>query len=212
MGGEETGIIARPPRRDGLIGWLLLEGAWLLFILGFVTLIGMLTASPAVLLFGLHGLVGLHVVRTEWGRLPAWLRGSGRTIVYGLLGGLALLAFNAVYGVCLEAFGFEPPDVQAFLRDMLPEPMLYLWAAGIVPVVEELYFRGRLVEAFEGRLGAPATAAVTSVAFAAIHLIPEFFPALLVFALGLYWLRRKTGGLLAPIVAHAVNNIAALLF
>jgi membrane protease YdiL (CAAX protease family) len=51
---------------------------------------------------------------------------------------------------------------------------------------------------------------VTSVAFAGIHLIPEFFPALLVFALGLLWLRRRTGGLVAPIVAHAVNNVAAL--
>jgi len=48
------------------------------------------------------------------------------------------------------------------------------------------------------------------VTFAAIHLIPEFFPALLVFALTLVWLRRRTGSLVAPIVAHAINNLVAL--
>jgi membrane protease YdiL (CAAX protease family) len=210
MDAEETGIIARPPRREGLVGWMLLEGAWLLLSVGLVGLLGMATESPAVLLFGLHGLVGLHVLRTERARLASWLRGSGRAVVFGLAGGLALLAFNAVYGLCLERLGVEPPDVPAFLRDVLPEPVLYLWGAGLAPVVEELYFRGRLLAAFDERLGPQAAAAVTSVAFAGIHLIPEFFPALLVFALGLLWLRRRTGGLVAPIVAHAVNNVAAL--
>ena len=212
MDAEETGIIARPPRREGLLAWLLLEGAWLLLILSLVGFLGMVTASPAVLLFALHGLVGLHVVRTERARLAAWLHGSGRAIAIGLAGGLVLLAFNAAYGLCLESFDVEPPDVQALLRDILPAPLLYLWGAGVAPVVEELYFRGRLLEAFEDRVGTGAAAAVSSVAFAGIHLIPEFFPALLVFALGLWWLRRRTGGLVAPIVAHAVNNVAALFF
>ena len=212
MDAEETGIIARPPRPEGLLAWMLLEGAWLLLIVALVGFLGMASASPAVLLFALHGLVGLHVVRTERARLAAWLRGSGRAIAMGLAGGLVLLAFNAVYGLCLESFGVEPPDVQALLRDVLPGPLLYLWGAGVAPVVEELYFRGRLLEAFEDRVGTRAAVSVTSVAFAGIHLIPEFFPALLVFALGLWWLRRRTGGLVAPIVAHIVNNVPALFF
>ena len=212
MDAEETGIIATPPRREGLLAWVLLEGAWLLLIVGLVGFLGMATASPALLLFALHGLVGLHVVRTERARLSSWLRGSGRAVAIGLLGGLGLLAFNVAYGLCLEWFGVEPPDVQAFLRDVLPAPTLYLWGAGVAPVVEEMYFRGRLLEAFEQRVGVPAAAAVSSVTFAAIHLIPEFFPALLVFGLGLWWLRRRTGSLVAPIVAHAINNVAALFF
>jgi membrane protease YdiL (CAAX protease family) len=99
-------------------------------------------------------------------------------IVLIIAGGLALLAFNAAYGWMLERLGFSPPDVPEMLRGMLPMPLVVLWAALLAPLVEELYFRGRFLEALEARTGPWMPAAVTSVVFAAIHMIPEFFPAL----------------------------------
>jgi hypothetical protein len=210
MDAEETGIIARPPRQEGLLAWLLLEGAWLLLAVALVAFLGVAGGKPGIAIFALHGLVGLHVWRTERGRIAAWLRGSRRALLAGVVGGLGLLAFNACYGWVLERAGFQPPDVQSFLRDVMPLPLVYLWGAVLAPFVEELYFRGRLYEALDRHLGASAAAWASSVTFAAIHLIPEFFPALLVFALTLVWLRRRTGSLVAPIVAHAINNLVAL--
>jgi len=60
-------------------------------------------------------------------------------------------------------------------------------------------------------LGPGWAAGITTIMFAAIHGIPAFLPAYLVFALLLLGLRRRTGRLVAPILAHMVNNAAALL-
>jgi membrane protease YdiL (CAAX protease family) len=74
-----------------------------------------------------------------------------------------------------------------------------------------MYFRGRLQDAFTAKLGPGWAGMVSSLAFAAIHGIPAFFPAYLVFAFVLLALRRRTGGLTAPILAHMINNAFALL-
>jgi membrane protease YdiL (CAAX protease family) len=203
-----------------LARFLLEEVAWLLAAFADTVLAaqivlalgGRLAAgAPGVALFGLHLLVGAHVLRCDRARLPAWLRPSVRHVAWGLAGGIALLAFNGAYGWLLDAVGIPAPDVAALLRTLLPQPALVLWAAGVAPLVEELYFRGRLLGALDARMGAPWAGVTVSVAFALIHGIPAFIPAYLVFAGILLALRRHTGGLVAPIVAHVVNNGFALI-
>ena len=104
-----------------------------------------------------------------------------------------------------------PPDVAAMLRGLIPELVLVTWAAVLAPIVEEMYFRGRLIDAFVPKLGPGWAGTITSLAFAAIHGIPAFFPAYVVFAFVLLALRRRTGGLAAPILAHMINNAFALM-
>ncbi|HJQ99425.1 MAG TPA: type II CAAX endopeptidase family protein, partial [Candidatus Polarisedimenticolaceae bacterium] len=210
MDAEETGIIAGPPRGEGLLAWSLLEGAWLAFIVAVVTFAFLATRQMWILLFGLHGLVGLHVLRADRGRLREWFRPSRHAVLLGIGGGLGLLAFNAAYGSVLEWLGVSAPDVATELKGMLPLPLVYLWAAFLAPVVEELYFRGRLLEAIEGRVGTGIAVAISASLFAAMHVYKEIIPALFVFGLGLWGLKRKTGGLVAPIIAHAINNSVAL--
>jgi len=169
------------------------------------------SASPAVALFGLHGLVGIHVIRTEGAKLAGWFRIDRRAILLGILGGAFLLGFNGLYGLALDAMGVTAPDIAALLRGLLPQPVLITWAALMAPVVEEMYFRGRLLDALDGKLGLVWSGVISSLAFAAIHGIPSFFPAYIVFAFVLTALRRRTGGLTAPIIAHIINNAFALL-
>jgi len=221
---EEAGIIegasSHDPQRPGLGKFLAEEGAWLLAAFA----VTILTATflqgrggrvaglaPAIAVFGLHGLVGIHVVRTELDKLVGWFHIGRHAVLWGLTGGAFLLAFNGLYGLALEAVGVVPPDVAAMLRGLLPEPALIAWAAVLAPIVEEMYFRGRLQDAFTAKLGAGWAATISSLAFAAIHGIPAFFPAYLVFAFALLFLRRRTGGLAAPILAHMINNAFALL-
>lgn len=213
---QEAGIIERP----GLAKFLAAEGAWLFAALAatvltttLLTLLGGRWAStaPALALFGLHGLIGLHVARTERGKLAAWFRVDRRAVLWGLGGGAALLAFNGLYGLALDALGIVPPDVADMLRGLLPEGLLIAWAAVLAPIVEEMYFRGRLIDAFSPKLGPRWASAISALGFAAIHGIPAFFPAYVVFALVLLALRRRTGGLTATILAHMINNGFALL-
>ena len=221
---DEAGIIESvspdDPQRPGLGTFLAEEGAWLLGAFAATILTasflagrgGRLAAlAPAAALFGLHGLVGIHVVRTELKKLAGWFRIDRRAVLWGAAGGASLLAFNGLYGLALERVGIAPPDVAAMLRGLLPESALLLWAAVLAPIVEEMYFRGRLEDTFTAKLGPGGAGLVCSLAFAAIHGIPAFLPAYLVFGYALLFLRRRSGGLVAPILAHMINNAFALL-
>ncbi|MCW5976817.1 MAG: CPBP family intramembrane metalloprotease [Bryobacteraceae bacterium] len=83
-------------------------------------------------------------------------------------------------------------------------------AVAISQIAEELLFRGCMFGAFlrEGsiRFGMPFTAAL----FAVSH-IPMFAMMPYYFGVGiaLAWLYRRTGTLLAPFAAHALNNALA---
>ena len=209
----------RDPGRGELLRFALGEGAWLLLAFAVTVLAAQLllllggrwaAAAPGVALFGLHGLVGAHVVRPDGAKFPDWLRVKPRDVAWGVAGGAVLLAFNSAYGWALDQAGVSAPDVASALRGLLPGPALFAWAAVMAPVVEELYFRGRLLDALDTRLGRFAAAVITSAGFAAIHGIPVFLPAYLVFAVVLLALRRHTGALVAPIVAHMINNAFAL--
>ena len=238
MSGNEAGIIGGPggadpgappeqpspplppePTRPALLVPALEEGAWLLGAIALTAFVSMAltalkgkfaAAAPPVALFGLHGLVGLHVLRAERGKLPTWLRRGWRIVLAGLAGGALLLAFNGAYSWSIERIGVTPTDVISELTSLAPMPVIVAWAGFFAPIVEELYFRGRLLDALDARIGERWSTAVTAVLFGADHGIPEYFPAFVVLGLGLVWLRRRTGGLVAPIVAHILNNLVAL--
>lgn len=235
MNEDEAGIIgggpgadpeprAEPPPRPErnareVVRFSLEEGAWILLFVA-ATILGasalhalggrFAAAAQGAALFLLHGFVGLHVVRTERPKLRGWLTPRLGLAVVGAAGGAALVGINVANAFVLERAHIAAPDVVSMLRDVVPLPVLVVWAVGIVPVVEEMYFRGHLLDALDTRVGRRWSGIVTSVLFAAVHGIKAYFPALLILGFALLWLRRKTGGLVASIVAHAINNAVAL--
>lgn len=81
---------------------------------------------------------------------------------------------------------------------------------GIVPIAEELFFRGFVYGTLR-RWGVGAAAALSAIFFAAVHnQIVHFLP---IFLLGiiLALLYQRTGSLLPPVMVHAVNNVVAVL-
>jgi CAAX protease family protein len=220
IGGAPNGAPAAPPPRAAAWGPALEEGAWILLAVAATLFLGAglhalggraAAAERGATLFALHGFVGLHVLRTERAKLPRWFAVDRKGAVLGFAGGAALLAFNAGYGKLLEMAKITPPDTVAQLRAILPGPLLAAWAGVLAPAVEEMYFRGRLLDALDARVGRGWSAAITSTLFAAAHGVPELVPAYAGLALALLWLRRRTGGLVAPIVAHMINNAVALM-
>lgn len=95
---------------------------------------------------------------------------------------------------------------------------LFLMAAVVAPIVEETMFRGFLYGHLRGtvspRIRAAsmiAAALVSSVVFAVIH--PQgvlFVPALAGLAIGFCIHRELRGSLVAPMVAHGINNTVTL--
>ena len=81
---------------------------------------------------------------------------------------------------------------------------LVLMTVVVAPVVEELLFRGVLLQRLALRWGAPRAIFVTSAIFALLH--PQHPLGLFVFSLLLSLLFLSSGSLITPILAHALTN------
>jgi uncharacterized protein len=89
--------------------------------------------------------------------------------------------------------------------------MLAILVAIIVPIGEEIFFRGLTYGAFRRRLGRHAAVLASAAFFAAAHL--SLVTLLPIFILGtiLTYLYEYTGSLVPGMIAHAINNLAALV-
>jgi membrane protease YdiL (CAAX protease family) len=149
------------------------------------------------------GRVTRRLLGLEGGRLVA---GFG----WGIVGAATLLALAAASGIVMQRLGIEQPQLEA-LRPFrgLPTPQLLLIVAAgaiVAPIVEELFFRGYVFNAYLSQKGQHTAYVGSALIFAVVHgevalLIPIFLMGLV-----LAFLYRRSGTLLAPMVAHMINN------
>ena len=168
-------------------------------------------------------------------RLVGLHRGAGflRESMHGVacyVGSVPLLAIGLVVFAVLTAiveaiFGSTPPPAHP-ATDMLGGAsalqmvLLFALASVAAPIVEEISFRGLLYGHLRGvvaprvRFGSMLVAALaSSFVFAVIH--PQgvlFVPALGGLATGFCISRELRGSLIAPMVAHAINNAVTMSF
>lgn len=147
--------------------------------------------------------------RNRWGR--ALLLGVLVVFMFFPLGQLLqLLSIKLLTWLDLDLTAQSAVEV---LRSVRRGPELVgfvLITVGLVPLAEELVFRGILYPAIKSA-GFPRLALWgTSALFAAIHFNLAIFPPLLLLALVLAWLYEKTDNLLATIAAHSLFNAANL--
>ncbi len=81
-----------------------------------------------------------------------------------------------------------------------------LAAVVLAPIAEEILFRGVLYSVVKQYAGPMFALSSTSLLFAAIHANLISFLPLTVLAMVLVWLYEETGGLVGPIVTHALSN------
>ncbi|MGA8893648.1 MAG: myxosortase family intramembrane protease [Anaeromyxobacteraceae bacterium] len=216
-----------------------LVASWLVVVVGIAAASALASLEPTGLLRGnLAGVAALLFVlvpdlrlraRGEgWGAygLPWWGAGDGRT---WRAWGMGIAAGIGVSAVVLPLFAaallgaFRLAGVPTAIAPRLPPGFLLAAVVQLVAVAlpEELFYRGWMQTAWgrsgRGRrvLGAEIGPGflTTQALFAAGHLVTlqpwrlaTFFPGLL-----FGWLRARTGGVVAPAVAHALSNLLVLL-
>ena len=90
--------------------------------------------------------------------------------------------------------------------------LLAVLVAFLIPVMEEIVYRGLLWSALEKRgMREEAILVVTSLIFAAVHLEPTRFPILFVLGLALGYGRIQTGRIGSSIATHICLNSTAML-
>jgi len=128
---------------------------------------------------------------------------------------LLAAAVTALMVSLLRRLGISPEEqaIVTMLRRGSPliAAVLIPGAVLLAPFGEELCFRYAICRMVESYAGFPAAAAVTALFFAGIHGNLQVFPALFLLSLWLSWLYRRTGSLLAPMMAHALFNAMSIL-
>jgi uncharacterized protein len=129
----------------------------------------------------------------------------------GLVGAACqLLAFPLLYVVLQAVLG--DLDVGRPARELAARAtgweflVLALLVSLVAPVVEELFYRGLVLRAFERRSGSRAAVLGSSVWFGASHLQAVQFPALFLLGVVLALLTVRSGRLGPAIVAHVTFN------
>lgn len=132
--------------------------------------------------------------------LPVALVGIGLTLV--------LITIAGFFATGDEPIQPTHPVMEQIGKGSVPAILgVYLLACVWAPLTEETFFRGALFHHLRGRFTAVFAALTTALLFAAIHpqgwvAIPALASLGFVFAM----LREWRGSLIAPVVAHAINN------
>ena len=145
------------------------------------------------------------------------LRGKRLHLILGAISGLLLAAIVLLLGVLVIRLVGKQPEPQT-VQDVASQAGS-LWQAGLfiltgsilVPVKEEVLFRGFLYPALRNKLGITLGIVVTSVIFALVHgdLIRAL--PLLIGGIALNVLYQRTGSLFPGIIAHGVWNLVMSL-
>jgi membrane protease YdiL (CAAX protease family) len=163
------------------------------FILGITLAIG--TALGARRAFALYR-------PASWRR--AGLIALGAFVAMWLAAGILDSIFNAS-----EEQGLDPPRITA--DDVPPFLVNVILIAVLVPIIEELLFRGvgyTLLEQF----GTWAAIVLTAIMFALVHGFVEGIPVFFAIGVGLAFVRSRTGSIYPCMIMHgAFNGIQAIL-
>jgi len=89
--------------------------------------------------------------------------------------------------------------------------MLAVLVGVVVPIGEEIFFRGLTYGALRRMLNRHVAVLISAAFFAAAHLEPVEFLPILILGMILAYLYDYTGSLVPGMIAHSVNNLAALM-
>jgi membrane protease YdiL (CAAX protease family)/tetratricopeptide (TPR) repeat protein len=205
------------------LGWfaLFFEGQIaFIFLVGFFVR-GSAAAGPivaaALAALPMIAIALLAFRRRPWGAPFRWpfRVGGWSTLAKSALYLVASVGFNFAFATLVAHPGghFQPLQKSAplLVEAVRLSPVSSLLSiALVIPIAEEILFRGLLFGALQKRWRPNIVIIVTALLFAAIHLelvayIPLFFLGLV-----LGWARSRSGSIGLPILIHSVNNFLAM--
>lgn len=138
-----------------------------------------------------------------------------QSIVLGFSVGLGLLVIGEVYSEFIRLLrGCHPPSPwdAASTLPTTSRLMLVFMGGVFAPVAEEVFFRGYILRKYMEAGFIWRGGLVCSLFFAMVHVTDPFHvPCIFLFGAILSWLYIKTNSLIAPVIAHAANNVLALV-
>lgn len=141
---------------------------------------------------------------------------GGSQVFWSVVLGIGLVPSMAVLGALNSRWIAPHPEFIEAMEDFVPHgPTEWLVIAGLiavlVPVAEELLFRGLLQDAAEAALGPVGSAVVVGLLFAAVHFQPWYLLPLAMIGVVLGYARLISGSVIACAIIHGIYNLGSLL-
>lgn len=143
--------------------------------------------------------LGFKPLTRKWSWLSVWL--AIALIIVRILIGTVLAVRYPSLAEGMEDMLFTPDN------DLLTSIAILVLIAFVVPIWEELFFRGFLYKWSRNRFGMWAAIGLNAMIFGVVHMIPlqMLLAALMGFALA--WIYERSNSLWAPILMHMINNL-----
>ncbi|PNX50567.1 MAG: hypothetical protein BV456_06305 [Thermoplasmata archaeon M8B2D] len=147
-------------------------------------------------------------------RVRITLKNIDIAFLWGILAAILIYAVISVLSFILLILGENPTEISNVTDlDFLSPPVLFLLVT-VIPVAEEIFFRGFLLEKIESFAGQNIAIVATSILFGIAHmgygkLYPAVFP--MIMGLLLAYIVIKTKNLFASIFAHVSFNAVVIL-
>lgn len=128
---------------------------------------------------------------------------------------IAAMIAIALWTLLIEALGWDILDLGDSAGEVLDLggglflSILVVGAWG--PITEEVFFRGFALTGFMRRFGAFGAVIASAGLFAVFHIDPALYVPIFIFGIVLGWLYVETRSIWPCIVAHGLQNVAALL-
>jgi len=174
---------------------------------------GLMVAASPIILVAANGFA-----RQPWGVPFQWpLRfGSWKVAAMSFLLLLLLFLMSAAFSWLYMQIMHKPLPLQhtiPLIQKALRTNPLIAWLAVplVLPVIEEILFRGLFYGVFEKRWGIRGAILGSAFLFACVHLQVVGFVYLFCIGVILAWARWRSGLLGLPIAIHGLNNATALL-
>lgn len=145
------------------------------------------------------------------------LKNFFKNVFYGIMGYIAivpiLIGVLAAIALFINMIHYVPPKqavVELFLKEKNVSFLLYtsIFAAIFGPIIEELFFRGFMYNAFKKRVGIFWAMFITAGTFALLHAHAVGFLPIMVLGMLLAYLYEKTGTLVSSITVHVIHNLS----
>jgi membrane protease YdiL (CAAX protease family) len=176
---------------------------------------------------GTFGLVGSAAAVLAWLRaddLPRWLRGEWSfrrnfnqailclllVLFVGRLGTRVLQWVGWLSDDAPLSVGLTTMEVMSSIRDVYGAALLFPLAAVLVPIYEEVAFRGVLLGSVGRHLPFAWANALQATLFTLAHDDVAHYPSFFALAIGAGFLFKRSRGLVAPIIMHAALNSLAV--
>jgi membrane protease YdiL (CAAX protease family) len=140
----------------------------------------------------------------HWSVKQSVLTAIGASVLLLLVATIVRLTLNKLPGAAV--LGTDTTRGLQGIHRAYGAAALFVFVAGLIPIVEEFVFRGVLLRTVSRYFSLWIAVLVQAAVFMVWHEDATRYLYIFVLALIAAWLAQRSGGLLAPITLHATNN------